>query len=488
MVLPALALGLALLATSTASADLRLSLAMDSMANKLFAEVSRQPGNVVISPLSVFAAMSVLHRGAGRSSRTRLQLHIATLGAGEEDGAALQTVISDYGQQMGNDTTLTMANALFANKALGKLKDSFKIEVKDQLDAKVKKVDFKKPVETAEAINSWVAAKTNNFIPKLVNDKSLDIDTSLMVLNAVYFKAMWAKAFERNQSRQDRFEVPHLGGHIITNIMEVTETIKTAVVANLQATSVVLDYSDRNYSMILLLPDDDLASLEERLASSQTRLKDLVAGARHRYTRLTMPSFNIDFQTSLVQPFMALGVTEAFDTRRANFSGITDKRGLAVSNIFHKVVLEVNEEGSEAAAVTGIVLDIRVARVPHIININRPFIFYVYDNFHDLPLFMGKVVDPSNGAAEVLHENSTPKPTDTIFNDNHEVEIIEFRKTKDASDREGQERRCCELCQEELGSGQQGCRGEGVVGCVDSCGGQVQERAACIYSCVANCQ
>ena len=87
---------------------------------------------------------------------------------------------------------------------------------------------------------------------------------------------------------------------------------------------------------------------------------------------------------------------------------------------------------------------------------------------------MGKVIDPSNGAAEILHENSTPEPT--VTEDNHEVEIIEFRKTVAEGGRESQGRRCCELCKEELGAGRQGCRGEGVVGCVDSCGGEVQVR------------
>jgi len=491
---------------SSLKTDVRLSEGMDTMARKLYHELADLPENLLISPLSIFSAMGLLQRGAPKGSRTQLQLHIATMGSGQSDGLdALSEVLQDYetpettnlsevpeGSHT-NDTTLRVASALFVDKALGSLKKPFKKDARGKLGAQVKSVDFADATTTAKTINEWVAVKTDNFIPKLVDSKSLDLGASLMVLNAVYFKASWDKPFDKLNSGEGKFRIPQMDGHVVTNMMQIKETLRTADIPELGATLVVLDYADKAYSMMILLPDpdEDLSTMEEKVTSTRgpntiLRPNELMGRARHRFTHLTLPSFSASFETSLVQPFTQLGVTEAFDTRRANFSEITDKEGLAVTNIFHKALIEVDEEGSEAAALTGIVLDIRTARVPQVITVDRPFLFYIYDKEHDVPLFMGRIIDPSNGAAELIQDtpesNLRPGLQEVVTDDDgFETEIIEFRNAVAA---DGGERRCSCSC---TGRASLNCPAEGLVSCAASCGGDSKEHGACIEQCVINC-
>ena len=182
-------------------------------------------------------------------------------GSGQEDGLdALAEVLQDYesldsssthfpetapqGSQS-NETTLRVANALFADKALGGLKKTFKKDARGRFGAQVKSVDFADATTTAKTINDWVAVKTDNFIPKLVDSKSLDLGASLMVLNAVYFMSRWDKPFDKLASGEGKFKIPQMDGHVMTNMMQMKETIRTAEVPELEATLVVLDYADK---------------------------------------------------------------------------------------------------------------------------------------------------------------------------------------------------------------------------------------------------
>ena len=182
------------------------------------------------------------------------------LGSGQGDGLdALSEVLQDYEsldssligmadnpqQSQSNDTTLRVASALFADKALGGLKKDFKKDVRGNFGAQVKSVDFTDATSTAKTINEWVAVKTENFITKLVDSKSLDLGASLMVLNAVYFKGSWDKPFDKALSSQARFNIPQMDGHIMTNMMQIKETLKTAEIPELEASLIVLDFADK---------------------------------------------------------------------------------------------------------------------------------------------------------------------------------------------------------------------------------------------------
>ena len=144
-----------------------------------------------------------------------------------------------------NNTILRVASALFVDKALGGLKKPFKKDARGKFGAQVKSVDFADTTTTAKTINDWVAVKTDNFISKLVDSKSLDLGASLMVLNAVYFKASWDKPFDKLLSGEGKFKIPQMDGHVMTNMMQMKETIRTAEVPELEATLVVLDYADK---------------------------------------------------------------------------------------------------------------------------------------------------------------------------------------------------------------------------------------------------
>ena len=161
-----------------------------------------------------------------------------------------------------NETTLKVASALFVDKALGGLKKPFKKDVRGKFGAQVKSVDFADATTTAKTINEWVAVKTENFISKLVDSKSLDLGASLMVLNAVYFKASWDKPFDKLLSGEGKFKIPQMDGHVVTNMMQIKETLRTAEIPELEATLVVLDYADKVWGTLFIkLPLEEKLSL-----------------------------------------------------------------------------------------------------------------------------------------------------------------------------------------------------------------------------------
>jgi serpin B len=257
----------------------------------------------------------------------------------------------------------------------------------------VGELDFRRAPETArETMNQWVEKMTESRIRDLFPQGSIDDTTRLVLANAVYFKTRWAEPFEKSRTRLEPFHLSASSG-TTTQMMFLTHRFGFARIANGRVLE--LPYKGEQLSLLVLLPDevDGLAALEGRL--TEDSLRSWTSAIRDRRVRVGLPRFTATGQFTLSQTLAALGMPSAFHETEADFSGMTGKRDLFISLIVHKAFVEVNEEGTEAAAATGVVMKVTTVSVSEEFIADRPFLFLIRDRGSGCILFLGRVADPT---------------------------------------------------------------------------------------------
>ena len=367
----------------------------NAFAVDLYGQLRKNDGNLFFSPESISTALAMAYAGAHGDTASQMAsaLHFTLL----QDklhpamGALLQSLNGEHpGYQ------LRVADALWAEQDY-KFLDSYLDVTKADYDAGLHKVDFKTAHEAARAtINAWVEEKTEDKIKDLLPPGSLTPDTRLVLTNAIYFKGDWQTQFKKAATLEEDF---HLSS---------TQAIK-APLMHLQAKfryfdggsfkAVDLPYKSGELSMVVLLPNevDGLPALEQSFTSSNAHewLGKLQAAEK---VILTLPKFKMTRQFELGGPLSDMGMAQAFDRKTADFSGMTGERNLWISSVVHKAFVDVNEEGTEAAAATGTVMRsmaMAYERPPVVFRADHPFLFLIRDNRSGGILFMGRVADPT---------------------------------------------------------------------------------------------
>merc|ERR1712038_1475507 len=387
-----------LLLASVESQPSSLSTPVSSLSSKLMLSMDRTTSaveNVIISPVSIFLALSLLYHGSDRSTKAELE-DFLEIHSKIGSAVATKALFSDYARSRKTlNTTIKLANGIFADHSLG-IKTSF-LDALQYLSSGVRRVDFSDRNPAAGAVNSWVGKETNN----LISPDDISDDTRMVLLNAVYFKANWKNQFYKDRTRKSvRFDVTR-GYSVLVDMMVKSDDILYRSSSTLRSHVVSLPYEDDNFQMMIFLPhhqdQDSLLSIIKQFPS--TDFNSVYNSLRVRPVDLSLPKFTVDFKSELVSALRRNGVRSMFNPDQADFSLISEEP-LRVSNILHQTKVEVNEEGSEAAAVTGVFLDLRafVEEVERavVVNVNRPFIFVIHDRKHNIPLFIGKVVNPSS--------------------------------------------------------------------------------------------
>ena len=250
--------------------------------------------------------------------------------------------------------------------------------------------------EAVATINKWVAEKTNNKVPTIVNE--LDADTVLVLVNAIYFKGDWLHKFNTTNTKEEDF---HVSPSKAVNVeMMHTKSEKFNVGSNdeLHCQAIELPYAGGNVSMFILLPDPaetNLSELEKKLT-----YEDLLT-VKERFhmlpwdVNLWLPRFSLDQKLELKEALTGMGMPDLFTKRTADLSGIDGSKNLFVSQVFHRAVVEVNEEGTEAAAATAVVITAVSARRPEDFRADHPFLFFIQEKATKSILFLGRLVNPS---------------------------------------------------------------------------------------------
>lgn len=351
--------------------------------------LSEENGNVFFSPFSISTAMAMLLCAAEdeteRELRTALGYDSASI---EKDDIAC--IFKDQMLALAKNPdsyTLACANSMLSQKGFT-IKDLYKNILVDSFKALLLEVDFQtEGMEAVKQINDWVKEKTKNMIPKLVD--TLDPSTVMILMNAVYFKGSWSQKFNESLTTVQNFCNKGLEDNLKeVNMMYRKEKYPYADNESFQALQ--LPYVDEEVAMLILLPHskDGLKTVESALTPSFVR--DLKQSMRKRKVEVSLPRFRLEYSKSLVSSFQRLGVDKAFKSG-AELGAASDASNLVVSDILHKAVLEVNEEGSEAAAATKIAIVKRCMVYDPVFCANHPFAFIIYDTRSDLILFMGRV-------------------------------------------------------------------------------------------------
>ncbi len=288
---------------------------------------------------------------------------------------------------------LAVADALMLTQRGSLVSQSYRSLLKDKYAAEV----FRNV--TLDDINSWVDRKTEGKIDRILDQ--LDPNSAAVLLNAVYFKAKWAAAFSKSATRDEAFDLTP-AQKVLVPMMRKRGTYE--LVAGQDYRAIRLPYEVSALGMVIVVPDavDGLAEVSGRLGAED--LARLFAALHSPDARksvdLAMPRFKASFKVELAKLFERAGMMRAFNARKADFSGITGRppaeAPLALSQIVHRAVVDVMEDGTEAAAATAIAVLAAGAppRQPEVLRVDRPFLFYILDDATGAILFQGRIVDP----------------------------------------------------------------------------------------------
>jgi serpin B len=365
----------------------------------LFARLSGEPGNVAVSPYSVAVALAMTADGA--VGRTRDEM-LAVLAADSTDrldaglNALTQHVESLAGPQERGDGSeaeiaLDAANAIFGERT-ETWEQPFLETLAASYGAGLQAVDFKNAAEDARVlINAWVAERTHDRIDELIAAGLLDTMTRLVLVNALYLKAPWEEPFEKGSTQDGDFD---LGDETI-RVPMMHGYLDAASYAHGDGWRAVrMPYAGGDLAMTVVLPDDGREGDVGDLVDAGGLVEVLAAPEPVGLVDLTLPRWTFRTQASLADTLDALGMRTAF-TPDADFSGMTHDEPLFVSAVVHEVFIAVDEEGTEAAAATAVVMEAGSAPAePVTLVVDRPFLFVIHDVEHGTPLFLGRVSDP----------------------------------------------------------------------------------------------
>lgn len=359
-------------------------------------------GNLVVSPSSIVTALAMTYAGAVGVTADEMAktLHFDLQGdALHQAFNALDSLIESRSWEgkdpEGNEQGVLVktANSLWAQRDL--VFDALFLDtLAANYGAGVRLVDFKKATESArETINKWVAEQTAEKIPELIPGGALDALTRLVLVNAVYLDATWASPFDKDATADGSFTT--LSGSVVTTPM-MNQSAGFAYGKGDGWQAVELPYARDELAMLVILPDEDrFAEIESRLSSGliETAVAALKTGPE---AQLTMPRFEFRTQAGLADALKALGMERAFDSMTADFSGMTTEEPLYISKVIHEAYIAVDEEGTEAAAATAVIMRVAAAPMETVqMRIDRPFMFALRDRDSGVVLFLGRVTDPT---------------------------------------------------------------------------------------------
>jgi len=387
-----------LTASSAPAADLRaLTAGNNAFALDLYQTLRGIDGNLIFSPFSISLALGMTYAGARGETEAEMaralhfdlpeeQLHRAF---NQLDLLlASQPETSDEEQRL----QLRLANAVWAEETFAFLPEYLDV-LALHYGAGVHLADFIREYEAARReINRWVSDQTQDRINDLLPEGVLSSDTRMVLVNAIYFKADWLSQFDKDSTHAAAFHL--LDGSEI-QVETMSQGIHVPYVDGEGYQAIELQYAGGTAAMDIIVPDtgtftDFEASLD------RARLDGVLSGLQDSSVLLSLPKFTFSGDFNLSDALADLGMPLAFDPERADFSGMTGARDLFITDVVHKAFVAVDEQGTEAAAATGVIMGVTSAPAFEItLNVDRPFIFLIRHSESEQILFIGRVLDPS---------------------------------------------------------------------------------------------
>lgn len=375
---------------STPMTNQKLTQSNSEFSFKLFSNLVQksQNENVFISPASIIFTLSMLYNGAGGQTQQDMSQALGLTGLSLDEINQSNQALQNTLQKNQEQTQLTIANSLWTRQEV-KFNDTFLKNSQQYYQAEVSRLNFNDSTKSVKTINQWVSDRTQGKITQIID--SIKPEDVLFLINAIYFKGMWQTPFDAKLTTPQTFYLAN--GKTKQHSMMSREG-EYAYSETEQFQAVKLPYGEGQLNFYLFLPKENsnVNRLIEQLNAEQW--KQFTGQFRRRNGLLAMPRFKLEYETNLNETLQKLGMNRIF--QKADFSKLTDVP-VEVSEVKHKTFVEVNEKGTEAAAVTSIGIRATSAsptQEPFTMIVNRPFLCVIQDRQTETILFMGTIVNP----------------------------------------------------------------------------------------------
>ncbi len=347
--------------------------------------------NVMISPLSVALALGMTYNGAETTTEEAMKETLKLGGLTDEEINASYKSIIDQLVKLDPKVILNIANSIWYK--LGYLVEADFIRVnRDYYYAEVNELDFAR-TDAVDIINGWIDTKTNGLIQDMLDQ--IPTDAVMYLINAIYFKGIWQYEFKKSDTHDADF-YPAPGETIEVSMMQIEQDLD--YYSHETFSAIELPYGDGEFSMVVMLPGEDKTTDDIVELMDSENWQEWMEGFHTTGIKLKLPRFKFGFKKLLNNDLTDMGMGIAFTRGLADFSGINPQKLLYISRVIHQTFIDVNEEGTEAAAATIVEMKENSSAgggSPISFIVDRPFIFVVRENSSGALLFMGKVSDPS---------------------------------------------------------------------------------------------
>uniref|UniRef100_A0A3Q2CFG2 Leukocyte elastase inhibitor n=1 Tax=Cyprinodon variegatus TaxID=28743 RepID=A0A3Q2CFG2_CYPVA len=357
--------------------------------------------NVFFSPFSISSALAMVMLGARGNTATQMSelhhLHCTNHICSDDIHSSFSQLLGELNKP-GAPYALSVANRLYGEQSYQFVQDYLEKTVK-HYQAELEKVDFSKNSDAARVnINGWVESKTQGKIKDLLAEGSVNGLTRLVLVNAIYFKGNWNQQFNATATKEAPFKINNNETKPVMMMYQKSKFPLTFI-SEVNCQILEMPYKGKELSMLIFLPNSmegttGLEKLEKELTYEKfmdwTR-PDMMDDTE---VNVGLPRFKLEEKYDMKSVLMSMGMVDAFDQGRSDFSGMSPANDLYVSEVYHKAFVEVNEEGTEAAASTGVVMMLRCARIPAKFIADQPFLFFIRHNPSMSVLFAGRYCSP----------------------------------------------------------------------------------------------
>ena len=358
---------------------------------ELFTKVAlEEEKNLMLSPLSASTALTMLLNGCGGDTYDQLK---KTLKYPED--MSISEVNEVYKSLVNQLLTvdpkvkLALANAIFYRESFS-VKPPFLNTMSSDFGAQTEGLDFALP-SALTAINKWASDNTNGKIPKVLDE--ISPDAVMFLMNALYFKGDWSYQFDKALTSDKPFHIP--GGNSV-NVSTMNGEVGSKVAGGDNYKAIELPYGRTNFTMVIIVPDETLAGFNSAFTAERWNIITSAFDGQQEYgeMKVSMPKFRFSYEKILNDQLQSMGMIDAFNSSLANLSGISDA-SIFVSFVKQNTFVEVDEKGTEAAAVTTIGIEVTsVPPQPKQFIIDKPFIFAIRERTTNALLFIGQIVNP----------------------------------------------------------------------------------------------
>ena len=353
--------------------------------------IEKENGNIFFSPYSIFVALSMAYEGSDGNTSIEFE---DVLNFKQNNSESLGSFGKIYNllNQNQDGYKISTANAFWAHKDYTFL-DSYLGLLENFYMADANELDFSKNVEAAETINLWIEEKTNNKIKDMIDANMLSDFTKLVLTNAIYFKGLWAQPFDPDSTYEADFQIKE-DEIVKVDMMTSDSDSRFNYTENEDLKVLKLNYWGNKLSMVIILPNENNITKAEAQINAKN-LSNWNSDFVETEIKVELPKFKFERKYDLINYLRELGINDAFSPGIADFSKMDGTNSLFIGKALHQSFVEVNEEGTEAAAATAIIMELTAMPDEKFFIADHPFIFLIQHEETGAILFMGKVTDPS---------------------------------------------------------------------------------------------